>query len=232
MKSTHLTLEGYKDTTRCTKDARKLLIASDGVAPTCKICLRGTSYPPPAALDETAIKTTWTAFQVADKQHNKRGLAFGKALFEYKAGCEVVQGGTTFNSLLAKHKIPHSTAYVWLEKYAVSIGMRKLNKEKHQHRGEGNFDQIKTDALEIVKLGHKAMLDKGGAPYLLQAAKDWAYARLKMPLGNGEAAMFTQADMDAEYRRGYADGLKAERECGTNANVPQIEEVVNAPLHS
>lgn len=39
--------------TRCTKDASKLLIAPDGTAPTCKVCLLGTSYPTITQPEET-----------------------------------------------------------------------------------------------------------------------------------------------------------------------------------
>jgi hypothetical protein len=230
MKSTHLTLDTSKTTTRCTKDARKLLIAADGVAPTCKVCLRGTSYPQPSPMDETTIKTTWAAFQVADTQHNKRGLAFGKALFEYREDCEVVRGGTTFSNLLAKHKIPRTTAYFWLEKYAVSIGMKRLKKERVNNRSYGNFDEIKDNALEIVKAGVKAITADGKkSPLEIERAKGWAQARLKGTVLNEDT--FTQADMKAEYERGYTDGLKAGRECGTNANVPQTEEARNGSLH-
>ena len=130
---------------------------------------------------EQQIKTTWTALQVAEGQLEKRGLAFGKALYDFRAASEVVQGGTTFRSTLDKLTIPHSTAYVWIDKYAASIGMKKLNKERHPHRGETkSFDPIGANALEIVQAGYATLLDKGEkSPRELQAAKDWTYARLK-----------------------------------------------------
>lgn len=58
-------------------------------------------------------------------------------------------------------------------------GNRLLHKERVMHRGNGDFEQVKRDALEIVKLGHQALLDKGEAPHPLQNSKDWMIARLK-----------------------------------------------------
>lgn len=47
--------------TRCGKDTSKLRIAADGEAPTCKLCLQGTSYeqhPAATALEQTLAKTS------------------------------------------------------------------------------------------------------------------------------------------------------------------------------
>ena len=79
---------------------------------------------PAVDIQEQQIKITWTALQVAEEQLEKRGLAFGKALYEFRAASEVVSGGTTFRSTLDKLGIPHSTAYRWIAKYEESIGTR------------------------------------------------------------------------------------------------------------
>jgi hypothetical protein len=65
------------------------------------------------------------------------------------------------------------------EVVAVRNTLKQLHKERVQHRGNGDFNQIKEDALQIVKLGQKALLAQGNAPHPTQAAKDWAMARLK-----------------------------------------------------
>jgi transposase-like protein len=75
--------------------------------------------------EEQNIKICWTALQVAEKQLQKRGLAFGQAVSEYRAKSEVVQGGTSFRATLEKLNIPHSTAYFWIAKYEESIGARE-----------------------------------------------------------------------------------------------------------
>jgi hypothetical protein len=150
------------------------------------------------------IKTLWAALQVAEKQLEKRGLPFGQALYEYRGKSEVVQGGTTFRSTLDKLGIPHSTAYVWIDKYAASIGMKKLRQERVQHRAEGNFDQIKTDALEIVKLGQKALLETREDTHPVQAAKDWAMARLK----SNDLGLVPSLDSDKSYA--YFEQFKEE----------------------
>jgi transposase-like protein len=75
--------------------------------------------------DEQNIKTLWTALQVAEGQLQKRGLAFGQAVFEFRQKSEVVQGGTSFRATLEKLNIPHSTAYFWIAKYEESVGTRE-----------------------------------------------------------------------------------------------------------
>jgi hypothetical protein len=75
--------------------------------------------------DEQNIQSLWTALQVAEKQLQKRGLAFGQAVSEYRAKSEVVQGGTSFRATLEKLNVPHSTAYFWIAKYEESIGARE-----------------------------------------------------------------------------------------------------------
>jgi len=52
----------------------------------------------------------WTALQAADKQLNKRGLAFGETLYKCHAKSKVVRGGTTFTKMLEKLGIPRTTA--------------------------------------------------------------------------------------------------------------------------
>ena len=57
----------------------------------------------------------------------------------------------------------------------------QILKERVQHRGNGDFERMKRDALEMVKEGHKVLLakDDGATAHPLQNAKAWTMARLK-----------------------------------------------------
>jgi hypothetical protein len=53
------------------------------------------------------------------------GLALGKALFDLRAQAEVVSGGTTFDGTLKSLDIPRRTAYRWIERYELYVGIRR-----------------------------------------------------------------------------------------------------------
>lgn len=81
---------------------------------------------------ENQIREIYARYQGADGQaktsnaaRRDAGLALGKALFDLRADAEVVSGGTTFDGTLKALAIPHRTAYRWIKKYELSVGMRK-----------------------------------------------------------------------------------------------------------
>ena len=84
--------------------------------------------------DEQNIKLLWTALQVAEGQVEKRGLQFGKALYEYREThsaqgrrTDLVLDGTkleTFEEFCDRLDIARRTAYNWITKYEESIGTR------------------------------------------------------------------------------------------------------------
>jgi hypothetical protein len=61
----------------------------------------------------------------AYQKTERHGLEFGRPCYEYRAKSEVVSGGTTFNQTLDKLEIPHSSAYRWIARYEISIGLRE-----------------------------------------------------------------------------------------------------------
>ncbi|MGA9508497.1 MAG: hypothetical protein WBV55_07605 [Candidatus Sulfotelmatobacter sp.] len=81
---------------------------------------------------ENQIRELYAKYQSADGQaqasnavRREAGLALGKALFDLRAEAEVVSGGTTFDSTLKTLCVPHRTAYRWIKKYELSIGIRR-----------------------------------------------------------------------------------------------------------
>ena len=83
-------------------------------------------------LTEKQIQELYATYQAADGQatssHAARrdaGLALGKALYDLRAQAEVVSGGTTFDSTLKTLGVPHRTAYRWIKKYELSVGIRR-----------------------------------------------------------------------------------------------------------
>jgi hypothetical protein len=121
------------------------------------------------------------------------GMEFGKVCYEWKTKL----GNDKILPLYRKLGIVPNIAEWWVEKYANSIGLRKLRKERHPHRAEtDSFEGIRTRALKILSVGYKALLEKEeDSPRDLQAAKTWAYARLK---GKDLEASFVEANNNAE----------------------------------
>jgi len=126
----------------------------------------------------TDLQSAWAEYQ----KHgvDRHGLAFGKKLFDLKAAAEVVQGGTSFSKSLGQAGIPHSTAYFWLEKYAISAGYKPLYKKgSPAQQVIIPFDKTREMALQIIRDGFKVRKTKEPEKdRLVQAAKDWAHARL------------------------------------------------------
>jgi len=77
------------------------------------------------ARQEAHIKALWEAFRRADEERTKRGLEFGRAMYELRERGEVVPGGTTFRRVMENLEIPHTTAYRWIARYEESIGIRE-----------------------------------------------------------------------------------------------------------
>ncbi len=80
---------------------------------------------------ENQIPELYAKYQGAEGQakssnaaRREAGLALGKALFDLRAEAEVVSGGTTFDSTLKTLGVPHRTAYRWIKKYELSVGIR------------------------------------------------------------------------------------------------------------
>jgi len=69
----------------------------------------------------TAVKTSWAALQVADKQQEKRGLQFGRALFELRESSQVRRN---WLQIIEELGIPTATAYRWINRFEESIGTR------------------------------------------------------------------------------------------------------------
>jgi len=105
------------------------------------------------------------------------GMEFGKVCYEWRTKL----GNDKILPLYRKLGIVPNIAEWWVEKYANSIGLRKLRKERHPHRAEtDSFEGIRTRALKILSVGYKTLLEKEeDSPRDLQAAKTWAFARLK-----------------------------------------------------
>src|SRR5205809_8079583 len=88
--------------------------------------------------DEQHIRSLWTAlrgadkqFERAEKQLQKRGLEFGKALYEYRAKysaqgrrTDLVSDDTkseTFEAFCDRMEIARKTVYRWINRYEESI---------------------------------------------------------------------------------------------------------------
>lgn len=84
-----------------------------------------------APVIEAEAKRLYIELDTISKEHKQvarrqrlTGLQFGKAVFELRAGAETCAGGTTFNATLDRLGIPRRTAYRWIKKYELSIGVR------------------------------------------------------------------------------------------------------------
>ncbi len=104
------------------------------------------------------------------------GKNFGKVCYGWRTKL-----GDDIYALYKEIGIRPTQAGYWEDKYTVSIGLKKLHKEKRAHRSApDSFEDIRARAIEMVNTGYKALLAKGKeSPRALQAAHDWAHARLK-----------------------------------------------------
>jgi hypothetical protein len=144
-------------------------------------------------MKKPTLKQAKEALQVAWGNVALQGMEFGKVCYEWKTKL----GNDRILPLYRKLGIVPSIAEHYVEKYANSIGMRKLRNERHPHRAEtDSFEGIRARALKILLAGYKILLEKEeDSPRDLQAAKDWAYARLK---GKDLEASFVGANNNAE----------------------------------
>jgi hypothetical protein len=123
------------------------------------------------------LKQAKKALQAAWGNAATQGMKFGKLCFELKTKL----GNDPVFDMYKEIGIKTSVAEWWVEKYAVSIGFKKLRNEKHPHRGQtDSFEPIRLRALKMLGAGYTALLEEGkDSPRDLLAAKTWAFARLK-----------------------------------------------------
>jgi hypothetical protein len=93
-------------------------------------------YNPVAVVEEAgteaqAIKTLYAAYQRADgrakasaEDRRTVGLALGKALCDMQKDCVSLRQG--FRDALKELAIPHATAYRWIKKYELSVGIKPV----------------------------------------------------------------------------------------------------------
>lgn len=88
----------------------------------------------PPSPEEHEIKSLWVALQVAGKQLEKRGIAFGKACYEYRSKYAApgrrtdlvtsVTRSETFEEFCDRIEIVRMTAYRWIARYETVLGER------------------------------------------------------------------------------------------------------------
>lgn len=128
-------------------------------------------------MKKPSLKQAKDALQSAWGNVAAQGMEFGKVCYEWKTKL----GNDRILPLYKKIGIAPNIAEWWVDKYSASIGIKKLHKERHPHRAEtDSFEGIRARALKMLGMGYKALLEaEEDSPRDLQAAKDWAFARLK-----------------------------------------------------
>jgi hypothetical protein len=138
------------------------------------------------------IKAAW-------QKTEKYNLEFGKVCYEWRNQFKA-QGfrkeGDGVCAILDKLRIPRSTAYFWMNKYEVSIGMKPARPtketpevpsvwtpagEKRANRSDpiAGMKGYKILAKKMLEAGYRTLLAKKAADQShLWAAKDWAKLRL------------------------------------------------------
>ncbi len=99
-----------------------------------KSCMEATTETQTETIEEKNIKLLWRVLQVAEGQREKRGLQFGKAMYEYREKhsaqgrrtdlVTMVTKSETFEEFCDRLGIVRMTAYRWIAKYEESIGTR------------------------------------------------------------------------------------------------------------
>jgi len=138
-------------------------------------------------MKKPTLKRAKKSLQTAWGNVALRGMEFGKVCFELKKKF----GNDDVFTLYKEIGITTSVAEHWVEKYATSIGFKKLRNERHSHRTETPaFEPIRERALKMLSAGYKVLLLEEGkdSPRELQAAKDWAFARIKGKVMDAVAA--------------------------------------------
>lgn len=156
-------------------------------------------------MSKDKIKKAWLEYQKTEKN----GIELGKVLCEYRNDFKSKGGygsdGEGLVQLLDEFSIPRATAYWWINKYEVSIGIKEpkpkqipappkekeyeplkekeewsRDKERRKNREEPVKDakELKDLAIKMLKEGHKVLLDSGEDKGRLWSAKEWALAKL------------------------------------------------------
>jgi hypothetical protein len=151
--------------------------------------------PSTMTLKQQALAEIKAAWQKTEKYN----LEFGKVCYEWRNQFKA-QGfrkeGDGVCAILDKLRIPRSTAYFWMNKYEVSIGMKPARPtketpevpsvwtpagEKRANRSDpiAGMKGYKILAKKMLEAGYRTLLAKKAADQShLWAAKDWAKLRL------------------------------------------------------
>lgn len=158
------------------------------------------------ALAEQSVADAWKAYQITEH----KGIAFGKACYEYRAkhGAQGV-AGQGLAQLLRKLEIKEGKAYYWIKEYEVSIGVRvrveKIIKEAPSLSETAAMlptpQRLSGNALVRYKMDKAADKAKDKA----EADEDfWDNLRIKIgyyaPMSSGAAQ---QIPGDRGIRRGF-----------------------------
>jgi hypothetical protein len=99
--------------------------------------------------DAAKIKELWDSYREADGERTKRGLEFGKALYELREKYRVPRAshvgdtrGGGFEAVIQRLNIPNATAYRWINRYEESIGERTPREPESEPDNE--FEPMET----------------------------------------------------------------------------------------
>lgn len=136
------------------------------------------------ALATNEIKEAWENYQIADRQATKYGLEFGRKNYEWrerfksKAGCKSKGQGIT--AIWQQLEIPERSAFRWIERYEIFIGLREPDPPEFEQAGEdfeapsrGGAKQYWLTPPEIYKkLDEEFHFDHDPCPYPLPPGFD------------------------------------------------------------
>lgn len=143
----------------------------------------------------TEIKAAWQKIE-------KYNLEFGRVCCEWRDKFKARgfrKNGDGVVPILEKLNIPASTAYFWMNKYELSIGVKPAKPEKHKpetpsvwtppdekRQNRSDPAEMKTYKVLVKKMlnaGYRTLkAEKAADPSHLWAAKDWA--KLTLDLGD------------------------------------------------
>jgi hypothetical protein len=139
-----------------------------------------TTATPAIAQAKNEIAAAWQAYQKVEKY----GLEFGKTVytwrekFKSKAGCK--SKGQGILPILEQLGIPTSTAYWWVNKHEVSLGLRAPDPQKELEDYEDeDFDDdfLSSDLYEPPTEAEQRRIDKMLEDMAREAPKREAWAR-------------------------------------------------------
>jgi hypothetical protein len=156
---------------------------------------------PRAAAEMTLKQQALAEIKAAWQKTEKYNLEFGKVCYEWRNKFKA-QGfrkeGDGVCAILDKLRIPRSTAYFWMNKYEISIGLKPARPtkettevpsvwtradEKRANRSDpiAGMEGYKLLAKKMLETGYRALVAKKAADQShLWAAKDWAQLRLDL----------------------------------------------------